>query len=64
MEYETLADFRTARQLGKTNAELGITVDSAEAYEDNGEGECVLNTDPWTLLSEALDLLGIPYSFL
>ena len=38
-----------------------VYVDGPNATEDDSDGVCVFRSDPWTLTSELLDIVGIPY---
>lgn len=62
MTYETLAEFAVARLLGHTDAVLTIDNDSITAYERDGEGDKVFESDTETVLTEALSLLNLPFA--
>jgi hypothetical protein len=65
IKYKTLAEFAVARQLKHTDAVLTIDNDSISAYERGGEGDGentkVFESDPETVLGEALSILNLPF---
>lgn len=56
--YKTLAELRDAYARGEVTRPLRLDNDQVFVYQGDSK---VYDSDPETLLEQALDLLGIPY---
>jgi hypothetical protein len=59
--YQTLADLKRALDSGEVSGTMTLDNDEAFLYTDGDDGTCVFRTDPYDLVRQALDLLGIAH---